>query len=92
MYIILHVASNMKDLTVKPHTLLEQVATALAGATQLIPQVPHEARLLVKLTSQPLAGLLSQLPNPATHCIIHHTNNMQEIESTGCVYKLACLQ
>jgi hypothetical protein len=74
MYTTLHMASNMKDLTVKPHKPPEQVATALAGATQVCPQAPHDEGLLVKLTSQPFAGLLSQLPNPATHCICQHTN------------------
>src|SRR5204863_6790651 len=54
--------------------------------------MPHEAQLLaslLRLTSQPLAGLLSQLANPARHWLSTHTLLMHCELALG---KLHCWQ
>src|SRR5262245_21663484 len=48
------------------HRLLAHEAAALANA-QTLPQVPQLATLFVRLSSQPLAALPSQLPKPPLH-------------------------
>jgi hypothetical protein len=58
-----------------------QVAVAL-GSTQLRPQVPQFEALTWVLTSQPLAGLLSQSPKPAAQRTTVHIPPAQPLAAT----------
>jgi hypothetical protein len=53
-------------------TELEQVFEVVcAFVVHTVPQAPQFAAVLVRFTSQPLAPLPSQLPNPALHTTVH---------------------
>ena len=49
-------------LQVKLQVPPEQVAVALAGDEQTLPQLPQLERVVLVFTSQPLAAFMSQLP------------------------------
>ncbi|MFO0606248.1 MAG: hypothetical protein U0324_23945 [Polyangiales bacterium] len=49
----------------KPHTPALQVAVVLGRVGQTLPQRPQCEGDVLRLTSQPLTSLPSQLPNPA---------------------------
>jgi hypothetical protein len=54
-------------LQVNPHVPPVQLLVALARAGQTLPQAPQLVTELVRLASQPLERLLSQLPKPVAH-------------------------
>jgi hypothetical protein len=53
-----------------PHTPLLQLAVPLT-ALQAVPQALQLEALVLRLTSQPLAALLSQSPKPEAHVMVH---------------------
>jgi hypothetical protein len=67
-----YLASQSANPALHPATVqaeFKQACVPLA-ATQVVPQVPQLATLLVVVASQPLAALPSQLPKPAAQAIV----------------------
>jgi len=67
-----------------PQVLLEHEAVPLA-ALQTVPQAPQLLTLLVRLVSQPLAAIPSQLPHPALQEAMPHVPPEQDAVPLGAV-------
>src|SRR6185369_8030204 len=65
------------------HTPLAQLIITLGGAGHFMPHAPQLSASLVRPVSQPLLGILSQSPQPASHLPMPHTPMAQPATACG---------